>query len=174
MAEAQWVRVDATAGLKLLDAIRVNSADLRDVFRGKIDQLITRFFEMQFATEGAAGGEPWAPISPTTSRLRKRRGHGHEGPTAGLRDTNVLWGSYTKAGGPDSVRVIDKSIYIRGSAVAYAGANQKLRLISTMFGRRLKKPRPVPARPVLPEKLPPDLLRDIEIAVMEHVVGQDT
>lgn len=161
--------IDLSKALTLVQAEQVLAADLTRVFQGPIDALLTRFFEKQFETEGQAGGAPWPPISPLTSKLRKRAGHGHEGPTAVLRDTNVLWGSYVKAGGPDSIRVIEPQFYSRGSAVPYAAAHQQTRLVATLFGRPLREPKTVPAREVVPETLPQDVMDGITSAVIQHL-----
>jgi hypothetical protein len=170
MADLQLsTRIDLSKALPLLQAEQVLAADLTRVFRGPIDALLTDFFQRQFDTQGAAGGTPWASVSPLTSKLRKRSGHGHEGPTAVLRDTNVLWGSYVKAGGPDSIRVIEPQFYSRGSAVPYAAAHQQMRLVTTLFGRRLREPKTVPARPVVPERLPDDVMQGVTDAVVRHL-----
>ena len=162
-------RIDLRQAMTLLDAERLKAADLTKVFQGPIDSLITRFFEQQFGTRGSAGGTPWASISALTQKLRSRPGHGHEGPTAILRDTNVLWSSYVKSGGPDSIRVIEPQHYSRGSAVPYAAAHQEQRTIRQLFGRPLREPKTVPARPVVPPELPQDVLLGIETAVTEHL-----
>jgi hypothetical protein len=162
-------RIDLRQALTLLDAERLKAADLSPVFQGPIDSLITRFFERQFDTRGSAGGTPWQNIAPLTQKLRRRPGHGHEGPTAVLRDTNVLWSSYVKSGGPDSIRVIEPQFYARGSAVPYAAAHQEQRTLRMLFGRPLREPKTVPARPVVPSELPQDVITGIETAVTQHL-----
>lgn len=162
-------RLDLRRFDRVLAALQNRAADLSVPFRGPIDARITRFFEAQFETQGAAGGIPWAPLGWSTPRLRKRPGHGHEGPSAILRDTNVLWSSYVKSGGPDSIRVIEPKLYVRGSAVPYAGRHQVSRLITMMFGRPLRVPKVVPARPVVPPELPQALADGIETDVMQYL-----
>lgn len=162
-------RIDLKKVDQLLEETRHKAADLTPVFRGPVDSLVTGFFERQFETRGAAGGTPWPPVSALTQKLRGRPGHGHEGATAILRDVNVLWGSYVKSGGPDSIRVIEPRRYVRGSAVPYAAAHQEPRLITTLFGRPLKDPKAVPARPVIPAEMPPTFVADVETAVVEHL-----
>lgn len=162
-------RVEIDDALKMLSAVERRTVDLRRVFMGPIDASVTEFFTDQFATQGARGGSPWAPVSELTSKLRGRPGHGHEGPSAVLRDTNVLWGSFVKSGGPDSVRAIAPQQYVRGSAVPYAPAHQKAREITKLFGRPLKRPRTAPARPVVPETMPADLIRSWENMIVRHL-----
>lgn len=161
--------IDLREAFTLLDAEQVLATDLTRVFQGPIDARTTRFFERQFATRGSAGGTPWPAISPLTQKLRSRSGHGHEGPTVPMRDTNVLWSSYTKAGGPDGIRVIDPQHYARGSAVPYASSHQEPRLVTSLFGRPLRNPKAVPARPVVPEILPDDYLLGVEQDVATHL-----
>lgn len=162
-------KVDLSQALVMLDKEAVLAADLSLPFRGPIDQMITRFFERQFATRGAAGGEAWPKDSALTQRLRSRSGHGHEGATAILRDVNVLWSSYVKSGGPDSIRVIEPQHYIRGSAVPYAWRHQEASLVTSLFGRPLRTPKTRPARKVVPDELPQDVMLGIENAIADHV-----
>src|SRR5256885_3096208 len=117
MADLQiGATIDLREAFTLLDAKALLSADLTRVFQGPIDARTTRFFERQFETRGSAGGTPWPAISPSTQQLRRRSGHGHEGPTVPMRDTNVLWGSYVKSGGPDSIRGVEAQHSAPGSA----------------------------------------------------------
>jgi morphogenesis family protein len=162
-------RVELDDALAMLSDVERRTVDLRRVFMGEIDSSVTEFFEQQFLTEGARGGQPWAPVSQLTSKLRRRPGHGHEGPTEVLQDANVMWGSFVKSGGPDSVRVIEPQRYVRGSAVPYAAAHQKAQTISKLFGRPLKHPKTVPARPVVPATMPADLIRSWENMVVRHL-----
>lgn len=169
MLDFGGTRVEMDSALAMLSEVERRTADLRLVFMGPIDASVTTFFEEQFATQGARGGTPWAPVSELTSKLRGRPGHGHEGPNAILRDANVLWGSYVKSGGPDSVRVIEPQEYVRGSAAPYAPAHQKAREITKLFGRPLANPKTAPARPVVPEAMPDDLIKSWESMILKHL-----
>lgn len=162
-------RIELKRAEQLLQEVQHRAADLTPVFRGPVDSLVTRFFDQQFQTDGRAGGTPWLPVSALTQKLRGRSGHGHEGPREPLQDVNVLWGSYVKSGGPDSIRVIEPRRYVRGSAVPYAAAHQEPRLITTLFGRPLREPKTVPARPVIPKEMPAKFVEQVETAVVQHL-----
>jgi phage gpG-like protein len=70
----------------------------------------------QFATEGAAGGTPWAPLAPST--LRKRRGLGI------LNSTGALLGSLVDVGAPGHVEETDGQQLLFGSELPYAVFHQ--------------------------------------------------
>jgi hypothetical protein len=164
--------------------------DLSPVFRGPIDETTTRAFEAQFATKGTRlNGAPWQPLSPTTIALRtrvvtrkdkstglktrrstNRVGQARAGFATPLQNTRRLWASFVKSGGPEGVRVITPSTYQRGSRLRYAAGHQTGFLMTSMFGRPLKTPKRVPARPMVPSVLPADLVNEYERAMARYIV----
>lgn len=122
---------------------------MRDVFDGPVDRIVLGFFSAQFESHGAAGGTPWAPLSPVTLALKARRGRAEMGT---LRDSNRLWASLTKRASPDGVLAVTETSYRRGTRVPYAAFHQDGWTSTSIFGHRRKHPpaRPVPARPLIP------------------------
>lgn len=182
------LHADATVTLggaqALLTGLRGALLDLSPVFRGPIDAATTRAFEQQFATKGTRlNGAPWQPLSVTTILLRtrvvtrkgvarttNRVGQARAGFAAPLRNTNRLWASLVKSGGPEGLRVITPSTYQRGTRLAYAAKHQTGFTMHSMFGRPLKVPKKVPARPLVPENLPLDLVQEYELAMARYIV----
>lgn len=72
----------------------------------------------QFATEGAAGGTPWAPLAAST--LKKKR----ETRRGILNVTGALLASLTEAGSPGHVEKVDGRQLLLGSALPYATFHQ--------------------------------------------------
>lgn len=89
---------------------------------------LREMFARQFATEGAAGGTPWAPLAAST--LRKRRGGGI------LVETGALRGSLVDEGAPGHVEESDGLQLLFGTDLPYAVFHQT--------GTRR-----MPARPIL-------------------------
>lgn len=124
-----------------LDALERRTADLRPVFLGVVDAMVTESLAAQFETRGRHFGTPWAPLPPEYVRRRGRRpGHGRAGD-APLRDTNRLWASLVKSGGPESLRVVSPTRYQRGTTVPYADHAQQAG----------------PGRPIAPDVLPAEV-----------------
>lgn len=157
-----------TVDLSGLDALQRRTDDLRPLFAGSIDRSVTKLFERQFASEGAWGGVKWAQHRALTRTLRARPGHGRGGI---LRDTNRLWASFVKSGGPESVRRITASEYVRGSSVPYARAHQR-GFPAVVFGRRTG--RRVPARPIVPNPVPREVVATWERLVRDYVLTGKT
>ncbi len=128
-----------------------------------VDKGVTLLFQRRFASEGAWGGRRWARLRPLTLNLRSRRGRGRGGI---LRDTGRLWGSFVKSGGPDSIRVMEPKRYERGSRLRTAALHQRGWQSAVVFGRRRRRPVRVPARPVMPERVPPEVARSWEQALV--------
>lgn len=184
MAAALTATVDLAGAKALLTGLSGAVKDLSPVFRGPIDEATTRAFEAQFATRGTRlNGAPWQPLSPTTIRLRtrvvsrkgiarttNRAGQARAGFATPLRNTNRMWASFVKSGGPEGVRIITPSSYERGSSVRYAALHQTGFPITQMFGRPLKVPKQVPARPLVPTNLPSDLVAEYEAAMLKYIV----
>ncbi len=110
LAEFQASLTDESVALKTI------ADDLREMFA------------RQFASEGAAGGTPWAPLA--TSTLGKRRRGGI------LVATGALRGSLVEEGAPDHVEKSDGLQLLFGTDLPYAGFHQT--------GTRR-----MPARPIL-------------------------
>lgn len=136
----------------LLQEAAENAKDLTPVFR-RIDRDLSGFFRLQFETSGAEGGEPWAPLAPATiagrTRLNARgtarvsaRGRARGGLFRPLWDTGRLKRSLQQVG-PESIRVLRRTEYARGTSVPYAGVHQK--------GSKDGK---IPARRFIPRRMP--------------------
>lgn len=82
-----------------LDAFAASIADVAPALQTVADDF-REMIEEQFATQGSAGGTPWAPLAPST--LRRRRG----GLTI-LESTGALRGSLTDAGAFGHVEAFD-------------------------------------------------------------------
>lgn len=176
--------VDLAGARAALKGIHGALLDLSPVFKGPIDQTTTQALLAQFETRGTRlNGAPWQPLSPTTIALRTRVvvrrgaartttrvGQGRAGFATPLRNTNRLWASLVKSGGPEGLRVITPSSYERGTRVGYAAAHQTGFLLTQMFGRPLKVPKHVPARPLVPEQLPADLVLAYEQHLLDYIL----
>jgi phage gpG-like protein len=80
-------------------------AEIADDFRAMVTE--------QFASEGRAGGTPWAPLAPSTAR-RRRAG------TSVLNITGALLASLTDAGAPGHVEETDGQTLTLGRRLPYA------------------------------------------------------
>lgn len=175
--------VDLGGAKKLLTGLAGAVKDLSPVFRGPIDRLTTDALIAQFETRGVRlNGAAWAPLSPVTIALRtrvvgsknrrrttSRVGQARAGFATPLRNTNRLWASLVKSGGPEGIRVITPSSYERGTRVGYAVHHQTGFWMSQMFGRPVSL-RKVPARPLVPDNLPLDLVGGYEGAMVAYIV----
>jgi phage gpG-like protein len=100
----------------------------------------------QFATQGSAGGTPWAPLAPSTRRRRDRAG-------APLLDvTGALRNSLTDSGAPGSIEEISGDSLLIGTTVPYAsfhqyGAGWGLGSLAAPAGRQ--QGRGLPMRPLI-------------------------
>lgn len=179
--------VNLAGALQELSALERAFKDVSPVFRGPIDQITTAALLEQFQSRGAhLNGAPWKPLSITTIHLRtrvvrrrtragvvarttSRVGRARAGFTAPLQDTNRLWASLVKSGAPEGLRLISPSSYERGTRVRYAAGHQTGFTITTMFGRPLKAPIHVPARPLVPTNLPAALVGQYELALLKYL-----
>ncbi len=135
--------------------LRVRIRNLKPVYQAGIDKSVRNFFVRQFATRGRAGGTPWEPLAASTLAIKRKFGKGSAGI---LRRGGRLWNSLTKPFGPDVRLRITRGTYERWTQVPYADQHQKGYTISTVFGKRLRAPKRVPARPLAPDPLPAALL----------------
>ncbi len=170
------IKIDAAGALTRLRAALAKADDLSPVLGGAINKSVDTLFQRQFDSEGAYGGTKWAALTPATKKLRTRRGHGRGGIG---RDTNRMWASFTKLGlGPEAVKVLTKRSLERGSQVPYArifdgGYMSKTFAVlgtdGSLIPLRRKKPKKVPARPIVPDPVPAEIVRTWEKLIADFV-----
>jgi phage gpG-like protein len=103
--------VNSESALHGLENFQASLADNSQALAEIAEDLRAQIAE-QFATEGAAGGTPWAPLAPST--LRRRHGGGI------LYDTGALFSSLHDPGAPDHVEENDGTSLLFGSGLPYA------------------------------------------------------
>lgn len=165
------VRIDLKRTEELLRIITYKAIDLSPVLDGPVDARVGEFFEKQFSSRGSEGGVLWDNPSPFTLKMRQRPGHGMGGD-APLEDTRHLYRSFAVRDADASVRVVEPQYYARGSQDPNAAKQQEVRFVSFLFGRRLKVPKRVPARPIVPPTLPAPLVADIDREIADYIVTQ--
>ncbi len=136
----------------------------------RIDKHFTTVEQRQWATRGAFGGQAWPPLRPTTQKARQRPGGNRGGINHPLWDFGELRGSLI-AVGPNSIRVITKDLYQRGTRVPYAAKHQKGFVATQWGGRRFHIPRQVPARQVIPDPMPGHVRATWLRIAADHVRG---
>lgn len=136
----------------LVDGMRLRSADLRPAW-AVIDKRLSVFFRLQFETSGQVGGAKWKPLAPATKRARVRPGGNRGGVDRPLWDTARFKRSMQTGSGPESVRVMDRQRYERGSSVPYSVYH--------------------PDRPVIPDPFPEHMMRAWLRHIEGHVFGSD-
>lgn len=119
---------------------------LRDA-RPALQEIADDFREMiaaQFASEGRAGGTPWAPLAPSTLRRR-----GSASPI--LFDSGALFRSLHDAGAPGHIEQIEDQALVLGTNLPYALFHQT----GTGWGlgqdqsSRSRRGRGLPMRPIV-------------------------
>lgn len=166
------VVMEMTHVTRLLSQTEHAAKDLTPVFQGPIDASVTEFYKRQFETEGAHGGQKWENLSPLTVTLKGRNGRGRAGPETIGRDTNRLWASLTKSGGPMSLRHFGPKEYVRGTRVRHAQWFHEGYDSTSIFGRTRKGgTRKVPARPIVPETMPQPIIRAWEGMIVHHILS---
>lgn len=146
------ISVDTSAADQLLEQVEERTLKgMALLFRGPIHQLISKFFEKQFESEGAYGGSLWNPLSPVTMALKARS---HRERMGTLRFTNRLWASLVFDSGPDQFVEITNDSYTRGTRVPYASFHQEGWTATSIFGITRKTPRFIPPRTLVPDDLP--------------------
>jgi len=172
-----------------LVGIKDRLADLRPAWIEDVQPIITDFLTKRFETEGAyMTGAKWAPLAPASKELRARPGHGRGGIG---RDTNAMWASFVKSAGstaaPNGILLIDEERYERGSSLKWAqwfhrGYNSTRKPVLVrdkdgnkkwIFVKRAAAKR-IPARPIIPDPLPAELVEQVESALMRYVSGGKT
>src|SRR5438270_6339025 len=99
----EYVKITDTA-TPFLDLVRERLRDERPTL-AKLVPLVRRYFDVQFETQGAYGGQAWAPLTDATMQRR--------GGIRPMMLTGALWASLTQEGArygyailnDDSVRV---------------------------------------------------------------------
>lgn len=170
-----------------LTGIKARADDLRPVWLHTVQPILTEFLLKRFETEGAYLGTRWAPLAPATVELRKRPGHGRGGIG---RDIGRLWASFVKSAGstaaPNGILKITETSIERGSSLRYAqwfarGYNSKTKPVQYTdksgnrkwtFVRRAV-PKAIPARPIIPDPMPAELVSQVEAALTAYVAGGD-
>lgn len=171
--------IDVTPARALLQRVRAAITDLRKVWVDTARPLVSRFFERQFATEGAEGGTPWAPLSPATLAYKARFGRAAMGT---LRFSSALWGSLVKAPAPMGIEEIAPDRYVRGTTDPKAARHQdgftvkgwgRIRFKGGSYPNRFRTPRQVPARKIVPPQgLPPAYVSELTAAIVAEVDAQ--
>lgn len=96
-----------------LENFEASLADNSEALAAVADDLREMIAE-QFATEGRAGGTPWAPLAPSTLRRSRR-------PRSGiLVSTGALLGSLRDLGAPGHVEEMSGQTLLFGSRLPYA------------------------------------------------------
>ena len=131
-------------------------AEIADDFRAMVTE--------QFASEGRAGGTPWAALAPSTAR-RRRAG------TSLLNVTGALLGSLTDAGAPGHLEETDGQTLTLGSRLPYAIYHQTgtgAGYGQTFLPGPVKGQRGMPMRPLI--VLTPDRAERWTELVQEHLM----
>lgn len=159
--------VNIAPAQKLFQTVQVRAADLRNPFHLYIDPSVVEFFRRQFASKGAEGKTPWAPLKASTIKRKSRANRGNMGI---LRFSNRLWASLTKRGGPEVILNITPKLYQRGTSVVadskkgpvpYPAIHQT----GSQDGR-------IPARPLVPDEMPANYLQKWGAIIAQHLEGK--
>jgi hypothetical protein len=150
----------------MLRSLDAKAGDLRPVFRGPISNSIHMFFQRQFASDGAVGGEPWAKLRPTTLSLKGKDNRSKMGT---LQHTRRLWSSLVKRSGPESVKIITKDRMEQGTGVWWAHFHQLGWTQSKIFGKPMKRPRRVKPRKLVPDTMPRNLVTAWETFLVRYL-----
>jgi len=167
------VEVEDLAARARFRALRDKAQDFRPFFLETVDPSMTEFLQDQFQTEGRAGGSPWAPLAPFTVQWKMRAGQGRAGPSKVGQDTRRMWAAFTKPGAPGSVRTIRKRYYERGADAPRTKDGKSIPALfqsgypSVVFG--FPTGRTVPARPIIPERIPGSLRKKWERAMARYL-----
>lgn len=151
----------------LRDAAR-DARDLRPVLDPHVSATISDFFRRQFATHGAAGGTPWAPLTPVTLAWKGRHHRGSMGP---LRFTNRLWASLVKRSAPEGVRIVQPQSLEQGTTVEAATFAQEGFTQTRVWGRLRERHLEVEPRELVPDELPRSLVKGWESLLVRHLEG---
>jgi phage gpG-like protein len=109
--------VDSGSVDRALEDFQAELADNSQALAEVADGLRQQIAE-QFATEGAAGSTPWAPLAPSTLGKSRRRLGGI------LYSTGALFESLTDPRAPGHVEQVSAKELLFGSALPYAAYHQ--------------------------------------------------
>lgn len=123
--------------------------DARPAFR-KIAAMLEAAALKRFESEGAFGGEPWAPLAESTLR-------GKDGSKGILVDSGRLRASLTQETAPDAIRVLLPQSMQWGSSVEYGKFHQSG--TGRMPRRRVVK---------LPEAVKRAIVRELQRTLVER------
>lgn len=169
MADAKFTaQIEIGPALQLLEAVAGRASDLRPVFLSAVKTSLDRFFISQFDTQGAEGGQPWAPLQPSTLAAK---GRAHRAAMGVLRFTNRLWASLTKpTPGNLGISAATANIMYRGTMVPYAYFHQYGYTVSRWGKALFHNPRHVPARILVPAEMPPRYVEAWGRSIQRYVV----
>ena len=156
--------------LALLQAKEAKAANLRPAWE-EVDDLVSEFFEKQFATKGQHGGTKWAPLTATTVMFKQKFGPAKGGATAILEDTQELVRSLTVRGASHSYRKATADSYERGTTRKGAIMHQEGFKSTTIFGRPRTRAVNVPARKLVPDQLPSPFLAEVEKILTKYIMS---
>lgn len=162
--------IDIRQGLNAVERFALKAADLSPYFNGPVDSFVRQFFSRQFASDGRAGGTPWAPLRPATVRMKQQFGPAKDGADAIGRNTLELMRSLTMRSHPRGVLRITPKTYERGTSLERARWMQEGFVQTRIFGNPRKFPRRVPARPLVPDTMPRPFITAIERGLVNFMV----
>jgi hypothetical protein len=128
-----------TEAEKALEGFAATMVDLRP-FWPLVVPITIAFFGEQFATEGAAGGAPWAPLAPSTIAEKAR----HGGGTSILVDTGQMRRAASRPSRIATPSSLTLTIEDRAIGFAQDGTDR------------------APARPVIPDEMPISFEAELE------------
>jgi hypothetical protein len=157
------IRVDIATGEgeRKLARIRGRFANYKPVFDGPVNDLLRAFFKEQFRSRGAHGGTPWAPLSLRTLEIKRRLRDQNPGyKIAPLRRSDRMYQALLSRGS-----VAGKQMIVTPKGMTFRMTEDYHRWMQegTPGGR-------VPARPILPDKMPESFMRKLRNIVTGYVV----
>jgi len=154
--------------VQVLAEVAARAGDLRPVYLGPLKNSLDQFFTSQFSTAGAEGGTPWAPLTPATLASKARS---HRAGMGILRFTNRLWASLVKPTPANlGISRASENLYFRGTQVPYALFHQYGYTVSRWGKQLFHNPRAVPARPLIPVRMPTAYVEAWARSVQRYVV----
>jgi len=111
-------RLDAEALVSLSEREVQALADLTPFWESEADPLVRGWFRQMFETEGAAGGERWAPLSPATQKLKEADGRGGM-PL--LRWTDTMYRSLVNRADPNQRKAVSPTAFFLGTGATHDG-----------------------------------------------------
>jgi hypothetical protein len=129
-----------------LELLRLQLQDLRS-FWPMLVPLVGAWMGTLFETEGASIGRKWAPLSPTYAREKARS---HPGRSILIREGG-LRDAASRMSRVATPRTLTMSIDDPVAAFHQTGTDK------------------MPARPLIPDVLPPEWARDVDLAATEYV-----